>query len=53
MSEQTDSSQREKRRVTVTQLLRSPVLNSAGEQVGRVEDLIAKLTDGGYRPSPA
>ncbi len=50
MSEQTDSSQREKRRVTVTQLLRSPVLNSAGEQVGRVEDLIAKLTDGGYPP---
>ncbi|TMD20381.1 MAG: magnesium transporter [Chloroflexi bacterium] len=50
MSEETDSSQREKRRVTVTQLLRSPVLNSAGEQVGRVEDLIAKLTDGGYPP---
>src|SRR6266567_9123759 len=50
MSEETDSSRREKRRVTVTQLLRSPVLNSAGEQVGRVEDLIAKLTDGGYPP---
>ena len=50
MSEETNSSQREKRRVTVTQLLRSPVLNSAGEQVGRVEDLIAKLTDGGYPP---
>jgi CBS domain-containing protein len=41
---------REKRRVTVTQLLRSPVLNAAGEQLGRVEDFIAKLTDGGYPP---
>jgi len=50
MSEQTASSQREKRRVTVTQLLRSPVLDAAGEQVGRVEDFIAKLTDGGYPP---
>jgi CBS domain-containing protein/sporulation protein YlmC with PRC-barrel domain len=40
----------EKRRVTVTQLLRSPVFNSAGEQVGRVEDLIAKLAEGGYPP---
>src|SRR5260370_41259552 len=50
MSEQTGSSQREKRRVTVTQLLRSPVLDAAGEQVGRVEDFIAKLTDGGYPP---
>src|SRR5258706_12011954 len=50
MSEQTASSQREKRRVTVTALLRSPVLDAAGEQVGRVEDFIAKLTDGGYPP---
>src|SRR5579859_3240491 len=50
MSEQTGGSQREKRRVTVTQLLRSAVLDGAGEQVGRVEDLIAKLTDGGYPP---
>jgi len=41
---------REKRRVTVTQLLRSPVFNPTGEQVGRVEDLIAKLADGGYPP---
>jgi CBS domain-containing protein/sporulation protein YlmC with PRC-barrel domain len=40
----------EKRRVTVTQLLRSPVFNPAGEQVGRVEDLIAKLAEGGYPP---
>src|SRR6266853_5173536 len=50
MSDQTASAQREKRRVTVTQLLRSPVLDAAGEQVGRVEDFIAKLTDGGYPP---
>ena len=34
----------------VTQLLRSPVLNAAGEQVGRVEDFIAKLADSGYPP---
>jgi CBS domain-containing protein/sporulation protein YlmC with PRC-barrel domain len=40
----------EKRRVTVTQLLRSPVFNPAGEQVGRVEDMIAKLAEGGYPP---
>jgi CBS domain-containing protein/sporulation protein YlmC with PRC-barrel domain len=40
----------DKRRVTVTQLLRSPVFNPVGEQVGRVEDLIAKLADGGYPP---
>ena len=41
---------REKRRVTLTQLLRSPVFSPAGEQVGRVEDFIAKLVDGGYPP---
>jgi CBS domain-containing protein len=40
----------EKRRVTVTQVLRSPVLNLAGEQVGRVADLIATLADSGYPP---
>src|SRR5438445_3861374 len=40
----------EKGRVMVTQLLRSPVLNAAGEQVGRVEDFIAKLADSGYPP---
>jgi len=34
----------------VTQMLRSPVFNPAGEQVGRLEDLIAKLADGGYPP---
>ena len=41
---------REKRRVMVTQLLRSPVLNPAGAEVGRVEDLIVKLAEGGYPP---
>src|SRR5258706_905375 len=41
----------EKRRVTVTQLSRSPVLNPAGEQVGRVSDFIATLTNStGYPP---
>ena len=40
----------EKRRVTVTQLLKSPVLNPVGEEAGRVVDFIAKLTDGGYPP---
>src|SRR4030081_690621 len=40
-----------KRRIMVTQLLRSPVLNPAGAEVGRVEDLIVKLAeDGGYPP---
>jgi len=47
---QKSESGQEKRRVTVTQLLRSPVFNPAGEQVGRLEDLIAKLADGGYPP---
>ena len=47
---QNSESGQEKRRVTVTQLLRSPVFNPAGEQVGRLEDLIAKLADGGYPP---
>jgi sporulation protein YlmC with PRC-barrel domain/CBS domain-containing protein len=41
---------RDKRRVMVTQLLRSPVYNPAGEQVGRVEDFIVKLVDGAYPP---
>jgi len=40
----------EKRRVTVTQLLKSLVLNPAGDEVGRVADFIAKLTDSGYPP---
>jgi CBS domain-containing protein len=50
MAETATSGGVEKRRVTLTQLLRSPVLNPAGDQVGRVEDFIAKLTDGGYPP---
>ena len=40
----------EKRRVMVTQLLRSPVFNQAGEELGRLEDLIVKLDGGGYPP---
>ena len=50
MNSEMGETAQEKRRVTVTQLLRSPVLNAAGEQVGRVEDFIAKLTGGGYPP---
>src|SRR5712692_11828547 len=41
---------KEKRRLMVTQLLRSPVLNPAGAEVGRLEDLIVKLDGGGYPP---
>src|SRR5438128_12004752 len=41
---------REKRRLMLTQLLRSPVLNPAGTEVGRVEDFIVKLADGAYPP---
>ena len=44
------SKRRERRRVMVTQLLRSPVLNPAGGEVGRLEDLIVKLAEGGYPP---
>ncbi len=40
----------EKRRLMITQLLRSPVLNPAGTEVGRVEDFIVKLADGAYPP---
>src|SRR5260370_6862915 len=43
---------REKRRLMVTQVLRSPVLNPAGEELGRLEDLIVKLDGGGYPPVP-
>src|SRR5712691_1854150 len=39
-----------KRRLMVTQILRSPVLNPAGTEVGRVEDFIVKLSDGAYPP---
>jgi hypothetical protein len=45
-----DTHGREKRRVMVTQLLKSPVFNSGGEQIGRIEDFIAKLAEGGYPP---
>ena len=41
---------REKRRVMVTQLLKSPVLNPAGDEVGKLADLIVKLDGGGYPP---
>ncbi|TMD97203.1 MAG: magnesium transporter [Chloroflexi bacterium] len=41
---------RDRRRLMVTQLLRSPVLNPAGTEVGRVEDFIVKLSDGAYPP---
>ncbi|HET9781245.1 MAG TPA: CBS domain-containing protein [Candidatus Dormibacteraeota bacterium] len=40
----------EKRRLMVTQVLHAPVLNPAGTEVGRVEDLIVKLSDGSYPP---
>jgi hypothetical protein len=41
---------REKRRLMLTQLLRSPVLNPAGAEVGRAEDFIVKLAEGGGYP---
>src|SRR5487761_145700 len=41
---------REKRRGMLTQLLRSPGLNPAGAEVGRVEDFIVKLAEGGGYP---
>ncbi|MGH7763146.1 MAG: magnesium transporter MgtE N-terminal domain-containing protein [Candidatus Dormibacteraceae bacterium] len=40
----------EKRRIMVTQLLHSPVLDPDGGQVGRVEDFIVKLSDSVYPP---
>lgn len=40
----------DKRRVMLTQVLRTPVLNPAGTEVGRVEDFIVKLSDGTYPP---
>src|ERR1700683_1145720 len=33
-------------------ILRSPLLDRAGERLGRVEDLIVRLADGGYPPVP-
>ena len=44
------ASGREKRRLMVTQLLRSPILNPAGDELGRLADLIVKLDGGGYPP---
>src|SRR5438105_5998825 len=41
---------RDNRRLMLTQLLKSPVLNPAGTEVGRVEDFIVKLTEGTYPP---
>jgi CBS domain-containing protein/sporulation protein YlmC with PRC-barrel domain len=41
---------REKRRLILTQLLNSRVLNPAGDELGRLEDLIVKLGEGGYPP---
>ncbi len=40
----------EKRRVMLTQLLKSPVLNPAGTEVGRLEDIIVRLSEGTYPP---
>ncbi|HEX7264961.1 MAG TPA: CBS domain-containing protein [Candidatus Dormibacteraeota bacterium] len=40
----------EKRRLMVTQLLRSSVLSPGGEELGKLEDLIVKLDGGGYPP---
>lgn len=42
-----DGTHREKRRLMLTQLLNSPVLNPAGDELGRLEDLIVKLGEGG------
>src|ERR1700730_697821 len=44
-------SHHEKRRLMLTQLLRGPVLNPAGDGLGRLEALLVKLDDaGGYPP---
>ncbi len=34
----------------LSSILRSPLLDPAGERLGRVEDLIVRLADGGYPP---
>jgi CBS domain-containing protein len=41
---------RERRRLMITQILNRPVLNPAGDELGRLEDLIVKLGEGGYPP---
>jgi MgtE intracellular N domain/CBS domain len=43
-------SARDKRRVVLTQILQSPVLNPGGDELGKLEDLIVKLGEGGYPP---
>ena len=40
----------EHRRVTLTQILHSPVFNPEGDQFGQVEDVIVKLGDSVYPP---
>ena len=40
----------DKRRLMLTQVRHSPVLNPAGGELGRLEDLIVKLGEGGYPP---
>ena len=50
MSDEQPKRMKDKRRVMVTQLLRSPVLNPAGTEVGRLEDIVVKLGDGTYPP---
>ena len=42
-----DGGAADKRRLMLTQILKSPVLNQTGDEVGRVEDLIVKLGEGG------
>src|SRR5450759_527720 len=41
---------RERRRLMLTQILNSPVLNPTGDELGRLGDLIVKLGEGGYPP---
>ncbi len=36
--------------VHLSSIIRSPLLDRAGERLGRVEDLIVRLADGGYPP---
>jgi MgtE intracellular N domain/CBS domain len=43
-------SARDKRRVVLTQILQSQVLNPGGDELGKLEDLIVKLGEGGYPP---
>ena len=50
MSDEQAGRIKDKRRVMLTQLLRSPVLNPPGTEVGRLEDIVVKLGDGTYPP---